>query len=305
MLRSNARRRRPQVRVHRGRRGLTAATTAIAVLGLAALVDCEPLAGASALNYVALGDSYTSGDGIPPASPTAPVDCAQSASDYPHLTAIASGVSLKDASCAGADSADMTTEQYPDQPPQFSALSPSTNVVSVGIGGNDHNLFSDALVDCGIADALDFLDIGSPCKAIYGNTFLSYVASDAATIGAVVQGIHSRSPIATVFVVGYPDIMPQTGRCYPTMPFTTGDTAYLNALEKSLDAMLQREALANNAIFVDTFSQSIGHDACESPSVRWVNPIIASGGGVSVHPNPAGAFEMGVALQAALRANGL
>jgi len=289
----------------RGRRHLLAATTVIAILGLAALVDCEPLASASALGYVALGDSYTSGDGIPPVAPTAPADCAQSAADYPHLTATALGVNLRDASCAGADSADMTTAQYSDQPPQFSALSLSTNVVSVGIGGNDHSLFSDALIDCGIADGLDFLNVGSPCKAIYGNGFLSDIASDTATISAVIQGIHSRSPIATVLVVGYPDILPQTGRCYPTLPFTTGDTAYLNNLETSLNAMLRGEALANNAVFVDTFSQSIGHDACKSPTIRWVNPIIASGGGVSVHPNPTGAFEMGMALQVALKATGL
>jgi hypothetical protein len=199
----------------------------------------------------------------------------------------------------------MTATQYPDQPPQFGALSSSTSIVSIGIGGNDHNLFSGALVDCGIADALDFLNVGSPCKVVYGNTFANDIASDANTISATIQGIHSRSAIAKVFVVGYPDILPQTGHCYPSMPFTTGDTAYLNALEKSLNAMLQDEAIANGATFVDTFSQSIGHDACRSSSVRWVNPIIASGGGVSVHPNAAGASEMGAALLAAIKADSL
>jgi len=264
-----------------------------------------PGAGASAVNDVALGDSYTSGDGISPASPTAPADCAQSAADYPHLTAAAEGWALTDVSCAGATSADMTTAQYGDQPPQFSRLSSSDNIVSVGIGGNDNNLFTGALVDCGITDILDFLNIGSPCKAVHGNTFVDDVANDAATIGGVIQGIHARAPHATVFVVGYPDILPQNGNCYPTMPLTSGDTSYLNALEKDLNGMLRSEADAQHATFVDTFTQSIGHDACKSTSTRWVNPIIASGGGISVHPNPTGASEMGVALRAAVAAHGL
>jgi len=273
-------------------------------VGAAALVTA-PTAGASALTYVALGDSYTSGDGISPASTTAPADCDQSAADYPHLTAAAEGFTPSDVSCAGATSADMTTAQYADQPPQFAALSAADNVVSVGIGGNDNDLFTSALVDCGVTDILDFLDIGSPCKALYGNTFTNDVSSDASTIGGVIQGIHSRAPHATVFVVGYPDILPQSGNCYPTMPFTTGDTSYLNALEKDLDSMLRSEAASNGATFIDTFSASIGHDACKSSSVRWVNPIIASGGGVSVHPNPTGAAKMASALESTVVTKGL
>jgi hypothetical protein len=279
----------------------------IGLCGVSAGIGLAPMptATASSLNYVALGDSYTSGDGISPASPTAPVDCAQSADDYPHLTAKAEGWNLADVSCAGANSGDMTSAQYPDQPPQFNALSGSANVVSVGIGGNDNNLFVSALVDCGITDILDFLNIGAPCKALYGNTFANDVANDASTIGGVIAGIHSRAPHATVFVLGYPDILPQSGNCYPTMPLTSGDVSYLNGIEKDLNAMLNSEASAHGATFVDTFTQSIGHDACKSSSVRWVNPIIASGGGISVHPNPTGAARMGTALQAAVAAKGL
>ena len=212
----------------------------IGLCGVSAGIGLAPMptATASSLNYVALGDSYTSGDGISPASPTAPVDCAQSANDYPHLTAKAEGWNLADVSCAGANSGDMTSAQYPDQPPQFHALSGSANVVSVGIGGNDNNLFVSALVDCGITDILDFLNIGAPCKALYGNTFANDVANDASTIGGVIAGIHARAPHAAVFVLGYPDILPQSGNCYPTMPLTSGDVSYLNGIEKDLNAML-------------------------------------------------------------------
>ena len=121
----------------------------------------------------------------------------------------------------------------------------------------------------------------------------------------MIQGIHARSPQAKVFVVGYPDILPQSGRCYPTMPLTTGDTAYLNNIEQQLNSMLATQAAANGATFVDTFTPSIGHDACKSASVRWVEPIVATNGGISVHPNGTGEAQTALQVEAAMTAGGV
>ena len=292
-----------------GRRGLVrmlaplmaaaALAATVVVAGVAAPASAAPL------NYVALGDSYTAGAGILPLSSTISPLCLQTTLNYPHLIAHADGFDLQDVSCSGATSGDMTSSQYPGVAPQFDALSGSTSVVTVGIGGNDNNLFVGALVDCGVTDIFDFLNIGSPCKAIYGNTFANDVSGDASTVGGVLQGVHARSPQAQVFVVGYPDLLPQSGHCYPTMPLTTGDTAYLNGIEEDLNSMLQSEASAFGATFVNTFAPSIGHDACKSSSVRWINPIIASGGGISVHPNPTGESELATFVQSALSSKGL
>ena len=281
--------------------GVALLTTTVLVLG----VSAATAGAATRLNYVALGDSYTAGPGISPSSPTAPILCLQSAANYPHLTATAEGWNLTDVSCSGATSSNMTSAQYPGVPPQFNALSSSTNVVSVGIGGNDNDLFLGALVSCGITDIADFLNIGAPCKAVFGNTFANDVTSDAPNIAEVIQGIHSQSPNATVFVVGYPDILPQSGNCYPTMPLTTGDVSYLNGIEQDLNSMLQSQAAANGATFVNTYTPSIGHDACKSASVRWVNPIIATNGGISVHPDPTGEAEMALFVQSSMATKGL
>jgi hypothetical protein len=292
-----------------GRRGL--ARLLAPMMAAAALAATVVVAGTAApasaapLNYVALGDSYTAGAGILPLSSTISPLCLQTTLNYPHLIAQADGWNLQDVSCSGATSGNMTTSQYPGVAPQFNALSGSTNVVTVGIGGNDNDLFVGALVDCGVTDILDFLNIGSPCKDIYGNTFANDVSGDASTVGGVLQGVHARSPQAQVFVVGYPDLLPQSGHCYPTMPLTTGDTSYLNGIEEDLNSMLQSEASAFGATFVNTFAPSIGHDACKSSSVRWINPIIASGGGISVHPNPTGESELATFVRSALSSKGL
>ena len=255
-------------------------------------------------NYVALGDSYTADPGVSGlASGISPL-CLQSSADYPHQVGTARALSTTDVSCSGATSSDMTGSQYLGVAPQFDALSSATNVVTVGIGGNDNNLFIGALVSCGITDLPDFLNIGAPCQFLFGNTFANAVASDASTIGGVIQGIHARAPGATVFVIGYPDILPQSGNCYPKIPLTSGDTTYLNGVEKDLNAMLRTEASANNATFVDTYTSSIGHDACKSGSTQWVNAIVATSGGISVHPTPNGVANTARLVESALAANG-
>jgi len=89
------------------------------------------------------------------------------------------------------------------------------------------------------------------------------------------------------------------------VPLTTGDTAYLNGMEKELDAMLSSEASANGATYVDTYTPSIGHDACKSLSTRWVEPVLPESDAFSVHPNEKGMAEVAKLVEAAMRAKGI
>jgi len=269
----------------------------------ALLLLCATVASAST-SYVSLGDSYTAGPFILPPASEAPLDCQQSARDYPHLTASALSLSLRDVSCSGATTENVASSaQYPDQPPQVGALSTATQVVSLGIGGNDKGLFLNTLLTCGAEDLI--FPFGTPCKNTYGNSLAEGIEADGPIVGAALAQIHSLSPQAKVFVVGYPDILPQSGNCWPTVPLRTGDTAYLNGVEQELNAMLSKEAAANGASYVDTFAQSIGHDACKSLSVRYVEPVIPESDAFSVHPNEKGmAFDSSL-LQAAMRSQGI
>jgi hypothetical protein len=278
----------------------------VALVAAVALFGAAPLSTARAapLSYVSLGDSYTSAPAVLPPAPNAPLDCLQSAVNYPHLVAAALGLTLSDRSCSGATTADMTSPQYPDQPPQFNALKPTTGVVTVGIGGNDDQLFISALVACSTTDALDVLNLGTPCKSLFGSYFLNHVNADGPVVGQAIGTIHTRSPAAKVFVIGYPEILPQRGNCYPQLTLTTGDVAYLNQLEMALNAMLQREATAHGATFVDTFAASVGHDACQAEGTRWVEPIVPGTDAFPVHPNARGEAADALAVESALHTAG-
>ena len=276
---------------------LAAAATVLA----AALPSAASAAGAS---YVAMGDSYTAGPGIAPPSPTAPADCAVSAANYPHLVAAALNLSLNDVSCSGAKTENFTVAQHEDQPPQFNALSPSTEVVTIGMGGNDHNLFGTLLKGCTEADFF-VGNVGTPCKKFFAKFVKQVQAEDLGPAEEALKEVHKLAPSAKVFVVGYPEIAPTEGYCPTAIPWTTGDLKWFHSVETRGNAELRREAKANGAIFVDTFKPSVGHNACEPVGVRWIEPIFGSLTGVPVHPNAVGEEQDAFDVEQAMLTHGV
>lgn len=254
----------------------------------------------AATSYVAMGDSYTSGPGILPYSPTAPPECGQSERNYPHLVAAALNLSLTDVSCGGAKTENFTVAQYPDQPPQFDALSSSTEVVSIGMGGNDNNLFATLLYGC------TEIELGSPtgkapCAAAYQSFVETTIAADKPAQEQALDEVHTLAPNAKVFVVGYPEITPKHGVCPGfSWPWTEGDLRWFRNVTKLGDAAIKAGAKAHGAVFVNTFKPSEGHNACQAVGTRWIEPLIGSLTGVAAHPNALGeendAFDVELAM---------
>ena len=248
-------------------------------------------------SYVALGDSYTAGPLIPDLTGS-PAGCARSNHNYPSLAAAALGAaSFTDVSCQGATTANMSQpESVPlgSNPPQLNALTSGTTLVTLQVGGNDIN-FIDIVINC---TTLSFTDpFGAPCKAHYtsGGTdqLRQAVSQTAPKVAAVLQAIHQRAPRARVLLVGYPVILPNSGNgCWPAVPIAFGDVPYLRGVEADLNHMLATQAAANNATFVNTYTDSIGHDVCEPPGTEWVEGLVPVSPGAPFHPNAAGERAM-------------
>lgn len=271
----------PIARSHRLLRTLLLAMVTLAVLGIHA-------ASVSAASYVSLGDSYAAGPFIP--NPVLPLGCLKSDHNYPHLAAPSIGP-LTDPSCSGAKTDDMENPQSIEidgpNPPQFNSLQASTEVVSLTIGGNDIG-FSEIAQSC-----ITLNPFSSPCKNKYDSggkdQIAERIAATAPKVAAVLQGIHTRSPKARVFVLNYPVIFPETGNgCWPQMPISFSDAPYLRAKEQELNAMLATQSSANGAKLVSWYQASIGHDACKSSSVRWVEPLVPNNPAAPIHPNQRG-----------------
>jgi len=254
----------------------------------------------SATRYVSLGDSYTAGPLIPDLTGS-PAGCARSTSNFPSLVAAAiHAASFTDDSCQGADTTNMTKpESVPlgTNPPQDSALSSSTTLVTLQIGGNDIN-FINIVINCTELSLTN--PFGAPCKKHYtkGGTdrLKEAVNATAPKVAADLQGIHADAPNARILLVGYPAILPNSGDgCWPVVPIAYGDVPYLRGVEQELNAMLASVAAANNATFVNTYTASIGHDACQAPGVKWVEGLVPSTPAAPFHPNALG--EKGMARQ--------
>jgi len=274
-----------------------ALSTAGATAASASIRTATPTA--RTVNYVALGDSYASGPGIPTQVDSA---CARSDQNYPSLLAAAKNWQLTDVSCSGATTTALAGPQGA-QPPQLDALGADTDVVTLTIGGNDLG-FSNNLATCAGLTSKD--PTGHPCRTFFtsdGPDLLAQRVNDIAPkITAALDAVRQRAPHAKVLVVGYPDLFPDDGfGCTSSaVPLAAGDFAYLRDTEKKLNAMLASRASANRAGYVDTYTSTVGHDMCRPAGERWIEPLVATAPAAPAHPNAQGQQAMAAAVEHAV-----
>ncbi|MFJ4716017.1 SGNH/GDSL hydrolase family protein [Streptomyces sp. NPDC088785] len=246
-------------------------------------------------NYVALGDSYTSGPLIPR---QVDANCARSDHNYPSITASARHVdSFTDVSCGGATTAQMWQAQGTNGP-QLDAVRRDTDLVTLQIGGNDIG-FGSIISTCAALGST--APAGNPCEQHYrtaGYDELSLkILQTAPEVARVLRAVHTRAPHARVVVVGYPDLLPDDGTgCYPSVPFAAKDFPYLRDTGKRLNLMLRAVALVNRAEYVDTYKPTVGHDMCKAPTDRWIEPLNPTSPAAPAHPNAKGMQAMAQAL---------
>ncbi len=274
---------------------LAAAATVLALLAFPG--SSGAAIGKSPKHYVALGDSYTSGPVIP-VQRIDPIGCERSTNNYPALLARTLQIrDYTDVSCSGAKTVNMTAPQAVPllgvNPPQFDALRPDTDLVTLTISGNDIG-FTELIFTCARLSVTD--PLGNPCQraatAEGGDFYAQRIAEAAPKVAQVLDGIRARSPHATVLLVGYLRILPPAVGCYPVFPVASGDVPYLDSLEQRLNTMLADQAFKHGAAFVDSYGSSLGHDACKLPGQKWVEGTVPTSPAAPVHPNAIGMQEV-------------
>jgi hypothetical protein len=271
------------------RRLILAASAALAVAGLGA-----PAAHASKtpLHYVALGDSYSAASGVLPPDLTAPPECLRSILNYPKVIAARVTAQLSDVTCGAAETSHFFTSQYPGVPPQLDALTSQTQLVTMTIGGNDSNVFIDAIVDCGSAGTLAHGQ-GSPCKDRYGSSFDDTIRGTTyPSLVKALNAVRAKAPRARVAILGYPWILPASGGCFPQMPVARGDVPYVHGIQATLNDAIRRAAAATGVTYIDFSTVSVGHDACQAIGLRWIEPVVGGTNPVIVHPNALGEAQL-------------
>ncbi len=277
------------------------------------------------LEYVAMGDSFSSGEGVEPFVPgtgsTGVNECHRSEEAYPFLLEDDMDLNLNltvFAACSGATTQNITTSGQWGEPAQIEALSESTDVVTLTIGGNDVG-FASVLKTCTLLNAIPsswilgqeaydeyacLTAIEQSESKVYNTMPVEssfYLEDDLdQVIGQVLGRISTESQ---VFVVGYPALYPDfddiEGSCAWGAHAGLGLTSTRIVSEAEVDLLRHVTSLLNAQLslavdraddervkYVDVFEEFEGHNLC-----RWdayITHINYTDPARSYHPNADG-----------------
>lgn len=280
---------------------LTASLVA-GVAGASASTDPGPALHTRFQKYVALGDSFASSPltGLPA---TKPVGCGRTQNSYPRQVAAALKVrEFVDASCGGATTDDFWRPQVVmggSNIPQLDAVTPDTDLVTIGIGGNDAGLIG------WVGWCARLSTVESPCVDQYMpgdiDPLSRRIARVAPRINRILEAIVTKAPGARVLVVGYPTVIPAKGSgCFPQLPISDTDVQYLRSIQNYLNSTLAFIAAYRGETYVDTYTTSNDHDVCQMLGVKWIEGLMPDSPAAALHPNALGQSSMADDVLAAL-----
>jgi lysophospholipase L1-like esterase len=236
--------------------------------------------------YVAIGDSYTSGAGIPPVAPSG---CFRSLRNYPRRVAerlrLSADIAFEDVSCGAANTSNaeypQTTFAY--NPPQLSEVTARTDLVTVSLGINDAG-FASLFTQCPAVAVYD--PTGAPCQrsfqTVMGDLLFAGVYAVTDRLTRVLELVKSRAPHAQIMLIGYPQPVPDSGTC-AELPFAVGDYAYARQFFVALDSSMRLAARQAGVTYIDVLTASHGHDVCAGENA-WVQGAGTSTRSTAYHP---------------------
>ncbi|MGW0802918.1 SGNH/GDSL hydrolase family protein [Nonomuraea sp. NPDC002799] len=232
------------------------------------LTRLTPVQVAQSGAYVALGDSYSSGEGVYDLDKQPVNDgadrCHRATGSYVPLVAQAYrfGGGTAFYACSGATTRQLLSGQY-GHPPQITRVGPSTGLVTLSIGGNDAG-FTKVLTGC---------IVKLPWSAACVDQDVA-VARRIEQLGPdllrVLRELRTRAPNARVIVLGYPRPFPETpsesvdNLSAEDQRWLNGMTRRLNDQVGSVVAGFDRAIAAFDAPgsveYIDAYEAFTGHE---------------------------------------------
>jgi lysophospholipase L1-like esterase len=243
------------------------------VLGLAAvtpllLLAATPANAASSVDYVALGDSYSSGVGAPGQTGS----CLRSPNGYPGQWAAAhSPKSFTNLACSGATTDDVLSTQVP-------ALSSGADLITLTIGGNDAG-FAPTVLSCEVSS-------DAACAATVAAAENDINQNLGAKLDATYAAIRRKAPAAEVVVLDYPQLFDTTKSSCGLGGMSLAKRRVLDAGAVALDAVVKSRAAAAGFTFAEVQGTFAGHGICSSSP--YLNNLTILPPTNSFHPNQTG-----------------
>jgi lysophospholipase L1-like esterase len=237
---------------------------------LAPLLLASPASAQAAVHYVALGDSYSSGVGAGSYTSSSG-SCDRSTKAYSQLWANAKDpASYVSLACSGATTSSVISGQ-------LSALSGTTTLVSITVGGNDVG-FSSVMETC-------VLDSTSTCVSAINKAESQMTSMLPGALNSVLNDIAADAPNAEVVVLGYPALydLSKSSTC---IGLSNTDRTDLNQAAGILDGQIANAAASHGDAYIDVRPYFAGHEICDSSS--WLHSVNFLDIGESYHPTATG-----------------
>ena len=248
-------------------RTFRASLSALALAAVATLGFAQP-ASAAGDNYVALGDSYSSGVGAGSYTSESG-NCKRSTNAYPYLWRNANAPSsFAFVACSGATTASVSSGQ-------LGALSSSTTLVSITAGGNDVG-FADVMQTCVLQSEANCVNRVNAAVSQMQNSLPG-------SLDSLYDGIRARAPQAQVVVLGYPRFYKLSGSCIAGL--TETERGAINNASDVLNGVLAKRSADAGFTFSGVADEFTGHELCSGDA--WIHSVtvpIAN----SYHPKAVG-----------------
>jgi lysophospholipase L1-like esterase len=255
-------------------------TRTVGLLAFALGMLVPAAAAAAQPQYVALGDSYSSGVGAR-VFYNESGECDRSPDAYAPQIATAKGYALSFQACSGATTTEVNSKQ-------LGTLSSSTSLVTITIGGNDAG-FTNVIINC----ALLYFTCGSAISE--ANEFIRKKLPG--LLETTYKDIRAKATGAKVVVLGYPKLFTKEGATCNVDFLTSGNEKKMNESAELLDGVIKARAEAAQFSFVNPTKAFEPHEVCSSS--EWLNgqsnPLSES-----YHPNVSGYADFTTLIEAVL-----
>jgi lysophospholipase L1-like esterase len=243
------------------------AVRGVVVLSACVLLAAAAAGAAGAVTYAALGDSYSSGVGT--GSYSLDSACKRSVYAYPYLWAQKhAGTTLSFVACSGAKTSDLLANQ-------IQAVTPSTTLVTMTIGGNDIG-FASLIQQCTLSN----------CSTALDTTRANLEATLGPSLDSVFNTVKSdAAPGATIVVLGYPHVF-SGASCFGSLGISATEESKANQLSDALDTVLATHAQTDGVTYKSAIGAFTGHAVCSSSP--WLNGLNLFNTTESYHPDKAG-----------------
>ncbi|MGH9037810.1 MAG: SGNH/GDSL hydrolase family protein [Acidimicrobiia bacterium] len=228
------------------------------------------------LYYVALGDSYSSGEGVEPYDPDS-LDCRRSPGAYPSPAARrppAGALTYRFFACSGATTDDVNREDGTGQAHQVEKAAEWVRLVTITIGGNDAR-FGAMLRRCALGS--------TPCTVDNDNEE-SWIEDEVRPrLKTTYARLRAASSNARMVVLTYVQIFQTERHCGREPGMQNDEKAWMRDRTDQLNDVITEEAKAAGLQVLDVRDAFAGHEICTTDP--WASGWGEAG---SFHPNAKG-----------------